>query len=795
MGANRVVRTVFPVCLLAVSLLFSGCGSKEEKVAKFIARGDQLMEKGDPVKAVLEYKNALQIDPKNARGKFALGKAYLKQKEMRQAFASFRGALELDPGLDEARLEVASLLALSGQGQRVLNELGQLREPQKYQPRVEIIRAQAYHSLKQPQAGIDVLKGIPGGEKLAEVQALLAVLHREMGDAAAMEEAAGRWRSLDPKNPSSYILLAQHAARSGNKERVARELNAMVEANPGESKVALLRAQMLEGFKMPEEAAEAFDQLPGDLDLQKARAVFLQQRGDLAGARKTLETVLAAKPSDTDAVLQLVRVMVAGNETQPAVDFLDKTLKLDLKGVERERILLAKASLKADLSEMESAKTICQEVLKQNQGNMDAHLLLGTILLSQGKSEEAEIHLNQVAKAQPDNANAQIYLARSQLQNKKDALAVETLRNALAVSPASREVRFELVRVHLVQKDPEQAVRVLDQGLEQSPGDLMFLRARGEIQTSRKEFGKAEQDFRQMVRTAPQDALGYMEMGYLMLAQSRHDEALKWFREVLEKEKGWEAALPALIRAFAAKGDPGGALAAVEAEAARKPESGLLQFYLGKLQAQQNALDKAERAYLRATEIAPDWFEPYRALAELYTRQGKKDEALAKMEEIYRKNPTPAVVMNLAVLYENRGRRDEATRLFDEVIQKSNRAPSVLNDLAYLFAETRQDAKDLARAAEMAAQALAREPENPAIKDTVAWVAFKQGNLDAAWFHLQEALVKQPDVGILNLHAAIVAKAKGDKQLAMDLLEKAINQKSDLISHQRAMELKKEWEG
>jgi len=63
-------------CMLFVGvviLALAACGGPEEKRAKFFERAKGFYEKGDWVKARLEVKNALQIDPKFAEGYQLLG--------------------------------------------------------------------------------------------------------------------------------------------------------------------------------------------------------------------------------------------------------------------------------------------------------------------------------------------------------------------------------------------------------------------------------------------------------------------------------------------------------------------------------------------------------------------------------------------------------------------------------------------------------------------------------------------------------------------------------------------------
>jgi tetratricopeptide (TPR) repeat protein len=787
------MRTVLAgVLCMALVMSLQGCGSKESQVEGFVERGDHLLAEGDVKRAILEYKNALQIDPKSAEVKFALGKAHLREKEARTAINYFRSAVEDKPDYDAAHMEIASLLSIYGYGQEALDELDKIKDSGSFQPKLATVKAQALMNGKRYPEAIVVLDDVKGKDSNDAVQALLTICFRETKDFEKMEEAAAKWRTINPKDQRPYVFMARHAASRGDEGGVLRELDSMVNANAQNSQYKLLRAKALEDFGMMKDAETAFQNLPQEIEMLRAQAGFWQRREQPDRALQALDKILTVAPSDVDAMLQAAQALVAKNQIQTAIDRVEKSLQLDLVASDRQKLMLAKASLKATQGDVDAAKAICADVLKENQGNIDAHLLLGRLHLQTGKTEDAELHLNQVAVARPNDPGVQILLARTQRIDKKSSLALDTLRSAIRTNPESTELRLELVNFYLGEKNGEQALRTLDQGIELKPRDVTLLNRRGEIYVSRKEMDKAEQDFQEIVKAQPNSAMGYLKMGQLMTLRSKLAEAAEWYGKALKLDEAWHLALPPLVAVLLKKNDAKTALSVAEVEAGKRPDSAVAQFILAQTFNKTGSPDKAEEQLNKAIALAPEWIEPYRMLTDLYVKKGKTQDAQKRLEELVRKNPTPAAAMTLALFHEQLGHYKDADKIFADIL-KTNKTPGVLNDLAFLYSERSNDPNDLKRASDLAAQALARQPDNPVYLDTSAWVAYKQGKIDEAWNRLQEALVRSPDTAPVNLHAAIIAHAKGQKDLARQHLDKVIGQDSDPVSQQQAVALKKQW--
>jgi Tfp pilus assembly protein PilF len=70
-------------------MVFS-CGSMEDKKTKYFERGNAFFEKDDYVKARMEFKNAIQIDPRYAEAYYMLGMVEYRKMNGKEPLVIFR---------------------------------------------------------------------------------------------------------------------------------------------------------------------------------------------------------------------------------------------------------------------------------------------------------------------------------------------------------------------------------------------------------------------------------------------------------------------------------------------------------------------------------------------------------------------------------------------------------------------------------------------------------------------------------------------------------------------------------
>src|SRR5208283_4097057 len=135
----RVRRYLLVASFVSHLITVPGCStSPQVKQAKFMNGGEQAMAKGKYEEAVVQFRNAVKIDPQLSEAHLWLGRAHSNLGSQSSAIAEFHQTLLLDPQNSEAKLELAPLLVAGGEYDRAETLL---RQVIKYQPRNSRARA------------------------------------------------------------------------------------------------------------------------------------------------------------------------------------------------------------------------------------------------------------------------------------------------------------------------------------------------------------------------------------------------------------------------------------------------------------------------------------------------------------------------------------------------------------------------------------------------------------------------------------------------------------------------------
>lgn len=116
----RVIRYV--TALIIVLMLGSACGSKQETAKEHFRQGWIYAEKGFWDEALSEFKDAVRLDPIDARAHHSLGVAYARKNMWDLALDEFKEAVRLEPELPQPHYGLGTAYVRKGDRQGALEQ-------------------------------------------------------------------------------------------------------------------------------------------------------------------------------------------------------------------------------------------------------------------------------------------------------------------------------------------------------------------------------------------------------------------------------------------------------------------------------------------------------------------------------------------------------------------------------------------------------------------------------------------------------------------------------------------------
>jgi type IV pilus assembly protein PilF len=239
------------VGLAAVSLVLAagGCGpSKTEKrkseaqAASRFRLGNRYLQEGQPRKAVQELQFAVELDPKNATYRNALGQTYFFLGEMDLAERSFRKALRLNGSLSDAHHNLALVYSEQERYEQAEEEYNAaLEDPGYLTPEKVYLNWGATLKKQGDLAGAEekLRQSVMLNPRYARGHVELARLLEERGD---VEGALGEYLNAYSAAPDSLELnlkLGELYIQQGNPGQARRFLQKVLDTADPDSSEAL----------------------------------------------------------------------------------------------------------------------------------------------------------------------------------------------------------------------------------------------------------------------------------------------------------------------------------------------------------------------------------------------------------------------------------------------------------------------------------------------------------------------------------------------------------------------------
>ena len=147
-------------------------------------------------------------------------------------------------------------------------------------------------------------------------------------------------------------------------------------------------------------------------------------------------------------------------------------------------------------------------------------------------------------------------------------------------------------------------------------------------------------------------------------------------------------------------------------------------------------------------------------------RQRAFDKALEEYKKLAKLDPKNASVpLSTGNIYSRQGKHDEAIAEYKQVLALAPDSPIGYNELAYHYAELETN---LDEALEYALKAVKLAPKDASILDTLGWVYFKKDNFNKAIESLKSAVESRPNSPTIRFHLGMAYYKSGNLKNALN---------------------------
>ncbi|MDM8543859.1 tetratricopeptide repeat protein [Desulfococcaceae bacterium HSG9] len=728
------------VFILAFFLLCGGCDKETNTQAaeRYFQAGLKSLEAEKPDDAVIQFKNAVQKNPKHAKAHLQLGKIYAQQSDtaakIKMAARQFSEAIKSDIDLNEARKELAVLCFRNKSYKIAIPLCQELIERKADDAEVLLILGNSLAYVGKLIEAVDILQKAvnkaPDNPRAKISLALALFADNQPENARKMMESGA---ASVPEDVTAQLFLAQLYSKLKLFTEAETKFKLIINRFPDTIAPYHLLARFywsqrqandLEIFfkhliKQFPDRAEPYRILSHNYFMRRqfdeAEAVLAQAVNDQKIKTINLYSDMARQYHQRKQFNKALQSYITAAEQFPDTRKNWAILAeyyVYLKQFEKARATLAKlyakwpdnpqsgiyaqsrtAEIFFDEGKDEEALKITDEILAKNPQNPKVHLLQGKIRMKAGKHRQAREDFAIVREQAPDWSIGNFYHGLTLMEEKDYKTAENDIAQALAKNSNSWKIRQTIAEIYLRNNKPEQALDEIN----------MVLAMQAEAaQKGDKNSRKLKPSIREQL----------------------NDENLR--------ARMLRAAIYVGLKKFEA------AASDYEIVLQAKPESPRTQFRLAEIYYALGKADKAIKGFEAVKTSYPDPIKPFEKIIKIYKDKKEYSKALALCDAGMQKYPGNLQIGLLkALLLVKLKKYDASLKLLETLSNQNLQSDRPFMAMAAIY----KIKKDVAASMDMFQKAIVINPENKAAYMHKASIYKKQGETDKA-IATYEALLK-----------------------------------------------------
>jgi tetratricopeptide (TPR) repeat protein len=547
----------------------------------------------------------------------------------------------------------------------------------------------------------------------------------------------------------SHLLLAEVARERQRFDEAAEHYlaAALISDQPTLAELAAEIAQQLDLTELGLRAAERWQELrPGDPRVHQFLGVFRLRNGDSSGAVGEFEALIAGAEEPLAAL----------------------ALSIEILAGERD---------------VAGATAVVAELVTNHPGTAEGHYGLARLALRNGDFELALENAERAVDINPEWVEAQLLYARTLLiaGRTEDGLR---LAEQFAAEETDLEVRLQYAELLLSAGHGGEARALLDDILAENPGLPEAVRALAFLTLTENELDAAREYFNELRAEPRYRDEAFYYLGRIAESEEQTLQAMRFYSRVTQGNNAVEAQLRAANLLYNSMGDQEGALQHLREFGIANPDYRTEMLVAqGEILLQMNRTEAAQELLREALEAAPGDETLHQANIQLYVvlaQRAIEESDLGESQRIVNdaldEYPGDTSLRYAqALLYQEQGRLRRAVSALESLVSEQPDDAGLLNALGYLLTDE-LDRHEEARG--YIQRALAGEPDNPAIIDSMGWVLFNLGEYEAALEYLERAYRLFPDPEVAA-HIVDTQWALGNADQALELLRRSLEEHPD----------------
>jgi len=785
---------IFLFSLIAIVLL-SGCDGVEERKAKYMQQAENSLEDRDYDKAILGYKNVIQIDPKDLDARLGLARVLTAQQEWRQAAGQYKGALDVEPNNTEAAIGLGKLYMLARASELAMEQADNVlsREPDNIDALT--LKAGVLAQNNDVISALDILESLhqQAPDHIDSSVLLATLLTRSLEHEKAIK-VANTTLASHPENVDLHAVLIGVYSNLEQHEKAIATIQKLISIREGEfsqfQRLVAYLNRIGQKSRAKTELEGYIEKHPDNMDARKALVDLYVGQKQFDAAENILTRYIDAFPDEFEFRLGMARIKLIQQDQEAAMGRLNEVIEMNADGPYAIQAKNLKAGIFLATERVDEAKSLYDMVLQDDPANFEALMARGNIALQESRSLDAINDYRSALKNNPDNADITRALARAHLQSGELRLAESYYRQLVTRFPSDLGSRDALARIYKQTGNVGAATELRLELQQKAPNNVANL-----IELA-KLFAASENisDLNKVSETLLTDkseqtrASGHYFSGLSSQLENDHVSAITQFDSALRLAPKAVEPVSAKVKSLLALDKTSDAIEWLQSRLGGENKNPMLLNLLGEVYILDQDFAQARKHFDLAIASGETWSVPHRNKALSFKAEGDIQKAIAALETgVSVVANASELRLELASLYEADKRIDSAIGQYEILNSQENAPLFAANNLAMLLVTYREDPASLERAAEVAESL--RGTTNPLFMDTLAWVYFNRDQVDLALPLMKEAASRAPDVAQINYHLALALHSKQEYGSAMRYLEKALGSEQGFVGKRHAEEL------